>query len=341
MAEQSSYLLAANARKQSRLMWGLFLLSLALVSMLIAGIVSIRPVTGATAHSSQWLIDWQAFIFTSIAVAVLILLACLWKIMTLGSDGADVARALGATEVTDENSDPAIRRYRNLVEETALAASLPVPAIFVLEKESGINAFAAGKSTDKAAIAVTRGALELLTRDELGAVVAHEFAHIRNLDMRLNLRLIGLIHGLMGLYVVGRIVMHSAGRSRKGSQLVFLGIALVILGLLGAFFGRVMQAAISRQREYLADADASRFTGDPLALAAALKKIGGLQRSGLQEAVHDELEEARHMMFADLSGKISGWLSTHPPLIQRIRALEPGFNPDTDWPQVQAKPVQK
>lgn len=336
MAGISAYQHGANARKQTRLIAGMFGFSLLLIATVIATLAAVRISPETTSQSSQILIDWPLFWAIGGAVVVVIVLTSIWKLFRMGNDGAKVAVSLGATEVTDEQTDPLITRYRHIVEEVALGASMPPPRVFVLEKETGINAFAAGKSADQAAIAVTRGALNLLSRDELAAVVAHEFAHIRNLDMRLNMRVIGLIHGLMVLYVMGRIFMHSGGRGRKGgAQIMLVGLALILLGLLGAFLGKVMQAAISRQREYLADADGVRYTGNPDALASALKKIGGLSRGDIEESDHDDLEEARHMMFSELSFKLSGMMSTHPPLVKRIQALDPSFDPDREgWPSL-------
>lgn len=337
MAEMSMYQHGANARKQSLLITSLFIFSVLLIAVLIASLASVRLTPETANQANQIVVDWRLFVYVALAVAGVIVLTSLWKMVSMGGDGAKVARSLGATDVSEETGDPLITRYKHIVEEVALGASMQAPRIFVLENEPGINAFAAGSSPDKAAIAVTRGALKLLNRGELAAVVAHEFAHIRNLDMRLNVRVIGLIHGLMVLYVVGRILMHSGGRGRKGgAQIALIGIAIILLGLLGAFMGKIMQAAISRQREYLADADSARYTGDPDSLAGALKKIGGLQHSGMREVVHDELEEARHMMFAELSVKMSGLMSTHPPLVKRIQALDPSFDPDNNgWPSME------
>ncbi len=340
MAAMSSYQLGANARKQSRLMMTMFIFSVALIAAVIAALASVRMTGDSINQTEQLMVNWQLFGLVAAGVAMVIVLTSVWKIVTMGGDGAKVAQALGATDINEITGDPLVTRYQNIVEEVALGASIQTPQVFIIENEPGINAFAAGSSPDNAAIAVTRGALTLLNRDELTAVVAHEFAHIRNLDMRLNLRVIGLIHGLMALYVVGRILMHSGGRGRKGgAQILLIGIALILLGLLGAFMGKIMQAAISRQREYLADADATRYTGDPIALAGALKKIGALSQQGANKVRHDELEEARHMLFAELSNKMSGMLSTHPPLVKRIQALEPGFDPEINgWPEIENAP---
>src|SRR5690606_7299244 len=190
---------------------------------------------------------------------------------------------LGGTWVPEDTRDPALRRLRNVVEEVAIASGVPVPRLFVLEQEAGINAFAAGYGTADAAIAVTRGALDRLNRDELQAVIAHEFSHILNGDMRLNIRLMGVLFGIMMLSLIGqRILLHAPsvrGRNSNASAVLAVMLAAlvaIVIGSLGVFFGRLIQAAVSRQREYLADASAVQFTRQPAALAGALKKIAGL-----------------------------------------------------------------
>jgi len=201
-----------------------------------------------------------------------------------------------------------------------------VPDVFVLESEAGINAFAAGLEQGDAAVAVTRGALERLSRAELQGVIAHEFSHILNGDMRINQRLLGLSFGILVLSLAGRWMLRSArfagrGRGGKGSVIVLLGIALTLIGFVGLFFGRLIKAAVSRQREMLADASAVQFTREPSGLAGALKKIGGYTT----EFTATEAEEVAHMLFGRGSRAFRGWFATHPPLIERIRALEPDF----------------
>jgi len=206
----------------------------------------------------------------------------------------------------------------------AIAAGVPVPKVYVLDDEKGINAFAAGHAPGDAAIGVTRGCMTLLNRDELQGVIGHEFSHILNGDMRLNLRLMGVIFGILCLGVIGRILIYSRGRgSRDRNPLMLLGIALIVIGAIGVFFGRLIQAALSRQREFLADASSVQFTRNPAGLSRALQKIGGTG-SELESA---HAGEASHMFFGNGLGKpFLGMMATHPPLAERIRAIDPGWD---------------
>jgi Zn-dependent protease with chaperone function len=252
-------------------------------------------------------------------------LSSLFKTWKLRSGGGEVARELGATLVESDPLDPLRRRLRNVVEEIALASGVPVPEIYVLERESGINAFAAGFTPADAAIAVTRGTLEQLSREELQGVIAHEFSHILNGDMRINIRLMGALFGILLLALIGRrVIMHTRhfGRSRgKGVAAVMLiAIGLMAVGYVGLFFGRWIKAAISRQREYLADASAVQFTRAPDGIGGALKKIA-LYSEGSYLA--QDTEEISHMLFGD--GQKMRLFSTHPHLLDRIQRIEPRF----------------
>ncbi|HLF12690.1 MAG TPA: M48 family metallopeptidase, partial [Gammaproteobacteria bacterium] len=255
-------------------------------------------------------------------------LASLYRAATLARGGGQVARMLGATEVTGEGSDLLRRRLLNVVEEMAIASGVPVPEVFVLEQESAINAFAAGLSTNDAAIAVTRGALERLDRAELQGVIAHEFSHVLNGDMRLNQQLIGMSFGILVLSLAGRWLVRSARFGRRGrnsggvAAALMFGVALTIIGAIGVFFSRLIKAAVSRQREMLADASAVQFTREPEGLAGALKKIGG--HTARFSSV--DTEEVAHMLFEHQGSRaFSGLFATHPPLLDRIRALDPTF----------------
>jgi Zn-dependent protease with chaperone function len=272
--------------------------------------------------------------------------ASLYRAASLARGGGQVARMLGGTRVTAEGSDPLERRLINVVEEIALASGLPVPEIYVLEQEAGINAFAAGLSSSDAAIAVTRGALEHLERAELQGVVAHEFSHILNGDMRLNQQLIGLSFGILVLSLAGRWLLRSVrysgvrrrGRSGGGvAAALAIGLALVVIGAIGIVLSRLIKAGVSRQRERLADAAAVQFTREPEGLAGALKKIGGYSA----RIVSVDTEEVAHMLFEHGTGPLGGWFATHPPLLERIRALEPGFDPrDLPAPPSAPPPVR-
>lgn len=261
--------------------------------------------------------------------------ASLMKILEFGSTtGAKVAEELGGREVSLGTNNAEERQLINIVQEMSLASGVPVPRIFILENENGINAFAAGTTIDRAAIAVSRGAMDKLARDELQAVIGHEYSHILNGDMRLNVRLIGWIFGLVALAIGGRILMQSgllSGSSREKenngrTMLVIVGIAILIIGSIGQFFAQCIQAAISRQREHLADASATQFTRNPIALANALSRIGGDNDGSRLSS--PRAEEYAHFFFADgLCSFFSQHIfATHPPLEERIRALNPNWD---------------
>ncbi|ADV26380.1 peptidase M48 Ste24p [Pseudoxanthomonas suwonensis 11-1] len=281
-------------------------------------------------------VDAVVLLFTgsiggAVAATVLTLavigLGSLYRVASLRGGGAAIAAQMGGTWVPEDTRDPLLRRLRNVVEEVAIASGVPVPKLFVMEDEAGINAFAAGYSPSDAAIAVTRGALERLNRDELQGVIAHEFSHVLNGDMRLNIRLVGVLFGIMMLALIGQriLVYGRLGRSRDGAPLLVAALVAVVVGSIGVFFGRLIKAGVSRQREYLADASAVQFTRQTQGLAGALKKIGGLHE-GSRLANRAEAEEIGHMLFGE-GMALSSWMATHPPLVERIRRLEPSFDP--------------
>jgi len=267
-----------------------------------------------------------ATVFATVATLAVIGLGSLYRIASLRGGGATVAAQMGGTWVPEDTRDPALRRLRNVVEEIAIASGVPVPRLFVMENEAGINAFAAGYSPSDAAIAVTRGALDRLNRDELQGVIAHEFSHVLNGDMRLNIRLMGVLFGIMMLSLIGqRILIYGrVGRGRDGAALAATALVAVIVGGIGVFFGRMIKAGVSRQRELLADASAVQFTRQTSGLAGALKKIGGLQ-AGSQLQDKANAEEMSHMLFGP-GVSLAGMFATHPPLVERIRRLEPSFD---------------
>jgi len=278
---------------------------------------------------------WDPVLFAAVSgpTAAVIAAGSLYRIAQLRAGGETVALELGGRELDPRTTDLAERRLLNVVEEMALASGTPVPPVYVLDQEPGINAFAAGHDPANAVIGVSRGALVYLTRDELQGVVAHEFSHILNGDMRLNLRLVGVLHGILLLAVIGyylvRVAGRSVGRSTKKSggagAIVLLGLALLVIGYVGVFFAKLIRCAVSRQREYLADASAVQFTRYPAGIAGALKKIGGLEE---QSRIRDpHAEEMSHLFFADaFAGAWLNWLATHPPLAERIKRLDPSFD---------------
>jgi Zn-dependent protease with chaperone function len=264
---------------------------------------------------------WQPPLLLLVAVLVggVILGGSAYKTASLAAGGGQaVATSLGGLQIARATTDPAERRLVNIVDEMAIAAGIPAPPVYVLPQESAINAFAAGRRPNEAVVAVTRGALDKLSRDELQGVVAHEFSHILNGDMALNLRLIGVLHGLMMLALAGRVLLRSGGRGVRDKDrggIVLLGLALVAAGYVGVLAGRLIRAAVSRQREFLADASAVQFTRNPRGIAGALRRIAA-------EAAplgHARAEEVSHML---LDAGFSGWLATHPPLAERIARLE-------------------
>ena len=256
-----------------------------------------------------------------------------YKVSSLSAGGAAVANLVDAREVDTTTSDLLDRRLINVVEEMAIASGVAVPRVYVMDNETAINAFAAGHSVNDAVIAVTRGTLTRLSRDELQGVIAHEFSHVLNGDMKLNLRLIGVLHGLLIVALAGRLLLELGGRSRGSSSsrsgnavavLFFAGVALWILGYIGVFFGRLIKAAVSRQREFLADASAVQFTRNPDGIGGALRKIGGLTEStGLGTHIdHPQAETLSHLFLgAARPSFVSGLFATHPSLEERVQRI--------------------
>ena len=253
-----------------------------------------------------------------------------FKMLQLSGGGSVVARELGGREVDWNTRDPDERKLLNIVQEMSIASGVPVPQVWVMDGEDGINAFAAGKSTSDAVIGVTRGCLRAMDRDELQGIVAHEFSHILNGDMKLNLRMIGVVHGILVIAIIGGIMFRAAARMRGGGKnnpapaILLIGGALYIIGYFGVLLGRLIKSAVSRQREYLADASAVQFTRNPEGIGRALMKIGGSANGAKLKSEH--AEEASHMMFGNVRGSIASMFATHPPLDQRIRAVLPQWD---------------
>ena len=275
--------------------------------------------------------DMSGSLITATVVTVLVIAGgTLAKMASLRSGGAAVALSVGALPVDPTTSDPNLRRLVNVVEEMSIASGVPMPRLFVLPREEGINAFAAGYTPADAAITVTGGALDRLNRDELQGVIGHEFSHILNGDMRLNVRLIGLLAGILLLGIVGlRVLQFGGGRSRDNRAGLFLlvAIAFIVLGFVGQFFAQLIQAAVSRQREWLADASSVQFTRQTVGLVGALKKIAGLPSgSALRDTVAER--QVNHMLFGAGKRSFAQVYATHPPVLARIQALEPSFRPE-------------
>jgi Zn-dependent protease with chaperone function len=313
-----------HARRRSRILIVLF--GLAILSIVVLIYLPLNAYLGMWRGGH----DARLFVQVAVPVSLFILAGSWWRLRSLRAGGATVAALMGGRQVLPNTRSPAERQLLNLVEEMALASGTPVPPVFVLEREPGINAFAAGYSIHDAAVVVTRGCLERLSRDELQGVIAHEFSHILNGDMRLNIRLVGLLHGLLLLTIVGRGILRSTAhrgvrRDRGGAQAALVGFGLLLVGYVGIFFGKLIKSAISREREYLADAAAVQFTRNPAGIAGALKKIAMIYPGGVLEDHH--AEELSHVFFA--SGLREGWVDffrTHPPIETRIRRVDPGWD---------------
>ncbi len=317
----------ANARANARRLIWLFIVAVIAV-VLAVDTITMFVFSMFAAHRDELTGSFTDFmsapslwIWTSLVVLGVIGVGSLYRSSQLSAGGGAVAQQLGAERVAHDTRDPLRRRLWNVVEEMSIASGVPIPAIYVLENEHGINAFAAGHSTSDAAVTVTRGALERLNRSELQGVIGHEFSHVLNGDMRVNIRLMGMLFGLLVIGYIGQFVMRGASGSRKGGALVLAGLGVMILGYTGLFLGRLIQAAVSRQCEKVADASSVQFTRDPQGLRNALVKIGALEEGSQMHAAGTE--EVAHMLFAP---GLNRAFATHPPLIERIRTLDPSFD---------------
>jgi Zn-dependent protease with chaperone function len=281
--------------------------------------------TGMTFSQTLAQVPVDSWIWISLGVIGVIGVASLYKFLSISGGGKTIAEALGGSLIHQNTRDQKQRRLLNVVEEMALAAGMPVPPVYLIPEPS-INAFAAGFSTDDAVIGINQGTLEQLSRSELQGVVAHEFSHILNGDTHINLRLIAILHGILFVGMIGYGLLRAGGYSRRnGLPIVVAGIGLLIIGYGGTFFGNLIKAAVSRQREYLADASAVQFTRDPSSIADALKKIGGFSMSS--HMINPAAEQASHMFFGAAAQKFStSLLATHPPLDKRILAIDPGWD---------------
>lgn len=311
----------AQARRQTRRMLVMF--ALAVVMIVAAVDVVLLTVFDRDGQG----IGSGGLALASAAVLLVIVLGSMYRIATLRGGGAAVARQLGGTQVGGGARNFAHRRLYNVVEEISIAAGVPMPEVFVLEQEAGINAFASGYAPSDAAITVTRGALEKLTREELQGVIGHEFSHVLNGDMRLNIRLIGVVFGILVIATIGRKIAELAahGRGKDAAAPALIGLALFLVGYIGVVLARLIKASVSRQREYLADASAVQFTRQTEGIAGALKKIAGLAE-GSRLASSDK-EEVAHMLFGDGVG-YSALFATHPKIELRIKRLDPAFDPE-------------
>ena len=335
-----------QARRNTKRLFGLFLLAvialIAVTNVLVAvtfwlvdgQLTSYSGTTGALVGdlgtSQRHYFTWENFGKISLMVCGAIVCAIAFKWLQLRSGGRRVAESLGGVRINPNTAEADMKRVLNVVEEMALASGMPVPSVYLLKGEKGINAFAAGNTPADAVIGVTQGALDQFNREQLQGVIAHEFSHILNGDMRLNLNMIALLHGILFVGGVGEFLMrsggyhgHRVGRRGSDARVFMLGVALLVIGWLGMFFGGLIKAAISRQREFLADASAVQFTRNPNGIADALKIIGGYRPGS--KVFSAKASEASHMFISEALGSLLRF-DTHPPLKRRIKRIQPNWD---------------
>lgn len=302
-----------------------------LTNLLVMAVFGYFNIETLSAETTIALFNWEIFLKVGAVVIAVIALGSLYKIKSLSGGGARVAEMMNGELIVDGSGDINKQKILNVVEEMAIASGMPVPPVYLIN-EPGINAFAAGYSPSDAVIGVTRGAIETLSRDQLQGVVAHEFSHILNGDMRLNIRLIGILHGIMVIGIVGYYMLYSSSHSRRsknGGGIIFLALGLLVIGYAGTFFGNLIKAGVSRQREYLADASAVQFTRSRDGIAGALKRIGGNVSGSILQ--NPNSAEISHSLFSQgITTYLSGLFATHPPLNKRIRKIQPDWNGQYD-----------
>jgi len=331
-----------------------FLFGLAVVALIIMTnllvMMTLGYVNSEQLRDGETLIqqmDWRMFVTVTVGVGVVVLVGSLYKIMALSAGGKAVAESLGARLISPNTDDLKQRKLLNIVEEMAIASGTPAPPVYLLADEQGINAFAAGFTPRDAVIGVTQGTIDHLSREQLQGVIAHEFSHIFNGDMRLNIRLMGVLNGILVLGMIGYYLLYSAsfsghrrGSDKGGGGILALAIGLMVIGFAGTFFGGLIKASVSRQREYLADATAVQFTRNPDGIAGALKRIGGLQQGSKVE--NPGAPEISHAFFAQgVSGFMQALSATHPPLAKRIRRIDPQWDGKFDHSDTSDRPRGK
>jgi Zn-dependent protease with chaperone function len=321
------------ARRNSRVMVVLFLLSvMAIVLAVDLAVGLVYLVTGDTPAGAGFAgVPRGAFATGALVTIGIIAAVSLWNIIGLAGGGAKVARMLGGRKVAPDTREPLERRFLNIVEEMAIASGVRVPEAWVVDGEKGINAFSAGWTVSGAVVGVTRGTLERLTRDELQGVIAHEFSHILNGDMGLNIRMLGVLAGIVAIGSIGSFLMRAAGQAddiRGAAPLFASGLALFIIGYAGLFFARLIKSAVSRQREFLADASSVQFTRNPDGIAGALDQIRASPGGALIRGRY--AEDMSHLFFGQgIEVTLSALFDTHPPVDERIRRVNPRFQPST------------
>jgi Zn-dependent protease with chaperone function len=312
------------ARKGSRAIGFVFVLAVACIVLAVDGVVAVAWAWASAGKNGPTPPPAGLFVIVTLGVIGTIVTVSLVKMAMLrAGGGAAVAGMLGARRVEPNTKDPLERRLLNVVEEMAIAAGTRVPGVYVLDEEKGINAFAAGYDVSSSIVTVTRGTLETLTRDELQGVIGHEFSHIVNGDMSLNIRMIGVLAGIVFLGAIGGFVMRTTeGRSKEAGALFFAGLGIYIIGYIGLFFARLLKASMSRQREFLADASGVQFTRNPDGLAGALDQI----RASTSLVGNRHAEDVSHLFFGQaIAMGFDSLFATHPPIDERIKRINPRF----------------
>ena len=319
----------AQARKRTTLLVVFFALAvlmivLALNAVAYAAMVGASGSTGNEPLSPMAWLEQPYWLWISGAVVALIAGSSLFTLLRLRGGGQALAAMVGAREIDLSSKDAQERQLINIVEEMSIASGTPMPVLYVLDDEPGINAFVAGTRPSETVMVVTRGALDSFTRDEMQGVVAHEYSHIFNNDMRINIRLMGVLAGILVIGQIGRVMLRSGAhsRSKNSGQAMAVGLAVLAIGYIGLFFGALIKAAISRQREFLADASAVQFTRNPDGISGALRRIQ--QHVEGTQLRNSHSEDLSHFCFGEsVSYFFGGLMSTHPPLEKRIRAIDP------------------
>lgn len=333
------------ARRKTMLL--VFLLTLAVLSLIAVTVLLLgvffyflethaTSISAANAYNTPlpqhllYFVQSKMAAWVALGVVLVVTMGMLYKYLQLNGGGRKVAEALGGRLLNYDGATANERKLLNIVEEMAIASGNPVPPVYVLD-EDGINAFAAGLSRRDCVIGVTRGCANLLNRDELQGVIAHEFSHIHNGDMRLNMRLIAILHGILLVGLIGYFFLRSSAgyrvssRSKNNGAQIGLAMGLIAIGYAGTFFGNLIKAAVSRQREFLADASAVQYTRNPEGIGNALKKIGGYSSGSI--LTNGTASQFSHMYFGEgVKASLSSLFATHPPLHERIRRIEPNWS---------------
>ena len=323
-----------KARRRTGLLVFYFLVAITL-TVVVTNVAIFIAFTFAEPNIAPTLEEWIAskyWLWVTLGVLAVVAFGSLKSFFQLSGGGKAVAEMVGARRLKMSTTDSQERQFINVVEEMAIASGTPVPVLYVMDDEYAINAFVAGYRVNQAVMVVTKGTLEQLSRDELQGVVGHEYSHVLNGDMRLNVRLIATLAGILALGQIGGFMLRGlrfSGRSRSSNSksgngvviALLIAVILFVVGYIGLFFGRLIKAAVSRQREYLADASAVQFTRNPEGIAGALWKI----RKGTSKLDNAHAEDMSHMCFSSALN-FSSLMATHPPLDKRIKAIDPYFD---------------